>query len=515
MALDTSPNPTRSGARRASRSHASGPDARGPLDPGLRKSSTGKSPTRSTKRPAGKTTSQSNNKSASKSNNKSAGKSTGGASPTGKSIAEMTLAERRRATLTRLYGSEDYRTRSARSHQADQETGEPVDRRTWLRERLGPAPAIYYTIMMTVAVFVMLGLVMVLSATSVYQVSLGNSPYAIFTKQATWAGLGLAAMIVVNQVTYRVWRFMAIPLMVGALGLMVVPFVSSAGAQINGARSWIRYGEFSIQPSEALKLATIVFLAWYFARNERAAAVPRTGIIPLGIVLAVVTGISFVQGDLGSAIVLGAITLAVGLVAGVPFMHIASVTGSGIFLAAIAILSDTRRYNRLVAFRDIEGTKEHLGFQSWQSLLSIANGGLTGSGVGGSKSKLGYLPLAHSDFIFAVIADELGLIGAIAVIGGFMMLVFFGMQAALAAPDRFGMLLGGGIAAWFGMQALVHLGGVVGLIPVTGLTLPFFSAGGSSLLMSMTAAGLLLNVARRAVTDRSTGAKRRHPRGVS
>ena len=127
----------------------------------------------------------------------------------------------------------------------------------------------------------------------------------------------------------------------------------------------------------------------------------------------------------------------------------------------------------------------------------MASGGLSGSGIGGSNAKLGYLPYAHSDFIFAVIADELGLIGTIAVIGGFVMLVALGVQTAIAAPDRLGMLIAGGVAAWFGVQAIVNIGGVVGFIPVTGLTLPFFSAGGSSLLVSMAAAGLLLSVARR------------------
>jgi cell division protein FtsW len=147
---------------------------------------------------------------------------------------------------------------------------------------------------------------------------------------------------------------------------------------------------------------------------------------------------------------------------------------------------------------DIEGHKEFESYQVYQGLVSIANGGLTGSGIGGSRTKLGYLPYAHSDFIFSIIADELGMIGTAAVIGGFIVLVAFGVQAALAAPDRFGMLLAGGISAWFGVQAIINLGGVTGVMPVTGLTLPFFSAGGSSLFVSMFAAGLLLSVARRA-----------------
>jgi cell division protein FtsW len=176
--------------------------------------------------------------------------------------------------------------------------------------------------------------------------------------------------------------------------------------------------------------------------------------------------------------------------------------------AAIAVMSDPRRFNRLTAFRDIEGNKEHLAWQSWQGLLSIANGGVTGSGIGGSRSKVGYLPLAHSDFIFAVVADELGFVGSVAVIGGFALLVWFGIQTALAAPDQFGLVLAGGISVWFGVQAIVHIGGVAGLLPVTGLTLPFFSAGGTSLFVSMVAAGLLLNVARRAVTTPRKAARK-------
>ena len=197
---------------------------------------------------------------------------------------------------------------------------------------------------------------------------------------------------------------------------------------------------------------------------------------------------------------LGAVVLAVGFIAGIPLVHVSGVALCGAVGAALAIVSDPRRFNRLTAFRDIEGNREHLAWQSWQGLLSIANGGMTGSGIGGSRSKMGYLPLAHSDFIFAVVADELGFVGSVAVIGGFALLVWFGIQTALAAPDQFGLVLAGGISVWFGVQAIVHIGGVAGLMPVTGLTLPFFSAGGTSLFVSMVAAGLLLNVARRAVT---------------
>ena len=193
-----------------------------------------------------------------------------------------------------------------------------------------------------------------------------------------------------------------------------------------------------------------------------------------------------------------AIVLSVAFIGGVPLSPMIATA----VLAAVAALgfvfSTAFRYERFTAFLDITGHRDELSYQTYQGFLSIADGGLTGSGVGGGNGKLGYLPLAHSDFIFAVIADELGFVGSVAVVGGFMLLVWFGIQAALAAPDRFGMLLAGGISTWFGVQAVINLGGVTGLMPVTGLTLPFFSAGGSSLFVSMTAAGLLLNVARQA-----------------
>ena len=204
------------------------------------------------------------------------------------------------------------------------------------------------------------------------------------------------------------------------------------------------------------------------------------------------------QGDLGSAIVMCAIVLGVAFIGGVPLSPML-VTGLATAAAGLGfVFSSQYRYDRFTAFLDITGHHDHLGYQTYQGFLAIADGGLTGSGVGAGNGKLGYLPLAHSDFIFAVIADELGFVGSVAVIGGFVVLVWFGIQVALAAPDRFGMLLAGGIASGSACRRSSTSAGVTGLMPVTGLTLPFFSAGGSSLFVSMTAAGLLLNVARRA-----------------
>ncbi len=411
--------------------------------------------------------------------------------------ANSDVRARRQAALDRLHGGAN---RSKRARRAKPSRHAVQMKEPRAREQLGPTPGVFYAIMVIVAVFVMLGLVMVLSATSANQVGGEDSPYSIFNRQLMWASLGLVGMLIALKVPYQRLRSFVVVGTILAAGGMMLPFVPGLGATINDANSWVRFGSFGFQPSEFLKLAAIAFLADMFARHREELHEPRRGVIPLAVVAFGCAGVSFVQGDLGSAIVLAAVVLAVGLIAGIPMLHVATIGLVGTLGATIAVVSDPRRFNRLAAFRDIEGNKEHLAWQSWQGLLSIANGGMTGSGIGGSNSKLGYLPLAHSDFIFAVVADELGFVGSVAVIGGFALLVWFGIQTALAAPDQFGLILAGGIAAWFGVQAIVNLGGVVGLMPVTGLTLPFFSAGGTSLFTSMVAAGLLLNVARRAVT---------------
>lgn len=405
---------------------------------------------------------------------------------------------RRVEVLGRMYGADSDPRAADRRRQPRRRTASArVVRR---REQLGPAPMVYFSIIVVVAFFIVLGLVMVLSATSATRVGGDASPYSEFQRQVVWAVIGAVAMSIAVRVPYHRLRRFVLPLSVLTAGTMLLPLVPGVGVTINGATSWVRVGPLGFQPSEFAKLASIAFLADFYARHRDRIHQPAHGIVPLMLVAGFTTGVSFYQGDLGSAMVLGAVIMAVGLAAAVPFLHLLTLGLSGVAAVFVAVWSEPRRFERITAYRDLEANKEDLAWQSWQGLVSIANGGMTGSGIGGSNSKLGYLPLAHSDFIFAVIADELGFIGSIAVIGGFVALVTLGVQTALAAPDRFGSLLAGGIAVWFGVQAFVNLGGVANLIPLTGLTLPFFSAGGTSLVVSMVAAGLLLNVARRAVT---------------
>jgi cell division protein FtsW len=413
----------------------------------------------------------------------------------------LNVGDRRRATLERLHGDRSTRSPRTALRPVGRGTAQRRPREPRPAEVLGPPPGIFYAIAGVVAVFVMLGLVMVLSASAVTEANLGNSPYRVFGRQAVWAALGLVGLVVAARVPYRVWRRLVVPL--GVLGVlaMAAPFAPGVGASVNGARSWVRVGGFSVQPSEFLKLVVVVMAADLLARRAHDLTDRNRTLLPVGLLAAVGAGLCLAQGDLGSAVVLGAIVFAVAWIGGVPLVPLAGMGAAAVTATLMFVVSSPRRLDRFTAFLNVAEEKDHLAYQTYQGFLSMASGGLSGSGIGGSNGKLGYLPYAHSDFIFAVIADELGMVGTVAVIGGFLLLVWFGVQTAIAAPDRFGMLVAGGIASWFGVQAIVNLGGVTGLMPVTGLTLPFFSAGGSSLFVSMVAAGLLLSVARRLVVQ--------------
>jgi cell division protein FtsW len=360
-----------------------------------------------------------------------------------------------------------------------------------------PPTAAFYAIAVVVAVFVMLGLVMVLSASSINQLHQGRSPYRIFNKQLMWAALGAVGLYVGLRVPYHFWRRLVLPGFVFSCGLMLLPFVPGIGDRVNDANAWVAIGPFSLQPSEFLKLSVLLYCANLLAKRKTQMADPSRTLIPVLIVAVVGAGLCLVQSDLGSAIVLASIVFVVAFIAGAPLRLMALSGCAGVVTALGFVASSPRRQARFTAFLDIAAHKDHLSYQTYQAMIALAQGGLAGEGVGQGKNKLGdFLPLAHSDFIFAVVAEELGMIGVVAVLGGFLILAYAGVQVALATQDRFASLLASGIVIWLVVQTIINVGGVTGMMPVTGLTLPFFSAGGSSLFVTMTAAGLLLNVAR-------------------
>ncbi|NBN89393.1 MAG: putative lipid II flippase FtsW [Actinobacteria bacterium] len=384
----------------------------------------------------------------------------------------MSVAERRRATLER--------------------TGIASNRKL----ASGPPPAAFYGILAFTILLVMFGLVMVLSASSVTMLHSGNSPLYMFNKQLFWATIGAFMMFFMYRTPYIIWKKWAPAIFAVGIFGMFLPFVPGWGVEVRGARAWVGTGVLGFQPSEFLKIAILLVCAKVLAERFREVDNLRRTFWPVMFFMLVASGLCVLQGDLGSAIVFAAIIFGVLFISG---MRMSILVSAGAVMAVLGIMSvlpsDYRR-QRWTSFLNLSETKGHLGYQVYQSMISIANGGLTGVGVGEGAGKWGYVPLAHSDFIFAIVAEEFGLLGVIAVLGMFLGLVLFGIQAALGARDVFGALIAGGITSWFAVQAFINVGGVTATMPVTGLTLPFISYGGSSLLVSMAAAGLLLNVAR-------------------
>lgn len=400
------------------------------------------------------------------------------------STSSILIGDRRRQAAERAA--------ALRRHPTTRTGGAPV-------KQMGPPPTTFYVIALIVTVFTVLGLVMVLSASSVRLFHAGQSPWRIFTRQLVWAALGAIALWICARVPYGTWRRFVTPILLTATAGMLLPFVPGIGLEVNGARAWVSLGSMSFQPSEFMKLAVLLYCAALLTSRESEMHDLRRTMYPVLAVAGLGAGLCVLQGDLGSAIVLGAIVFAVAFVGGAPLVPISIAAVMGAAGAVLFAMSSQRRFNRFTAFLDITGNRDHLSYQQYQAMIAIAQGGPTGAGPGRGLSKLGdFLPLAHSDFIFAVVAEELGLFGVVAVIGGFVVLTFCGVQVALAAADRFGSLLAGGIVGWLVVQTVINVGGVTGLLPVTGLTLPFFSAGGSSLFVCMAASGLLLNVARHA-----------------
>ena len=368
------------------------------------------------------------------------------------------------------------------------------------RRPAGPAAAAARTTFVllgaSVTILLVTGVVMVLSASSVQALKELGSSWSLFVRHLTWLTIGAVALVVTVSVDYRRWRTLALPLLVVSAGLLVLVLVPGLGLEVNGARSWIGVGSLTLQPSEIAKLALILFVAELLSRRSAAIADSRLTLRPVLVVAGVIALLVMLQPDLGTTMVLGALVLALLYVGGVPLMKLGATAAIGGGMALFLALRKDYRRDRLLAFLDPSADPERIGYQITQSLTGVASGRLTGVGLGASRAKWGFLPNAHTDFIFAIIGEETGLVGALVVVALFLSFAVLGVRAALHAPDRFGTLVAAGITAWVVSQALVNIGGVVGLLPITGLTLPYVSFGGTSLVVTMAATGILLNIAR-------------------
>jgi cell division protein FtsW len=379
-------------------------------------------------------------------------------------------------------------------------TEEPTARRT-RRGRVSVARTdggTFGALFALVAVLNLLGLVMVLSASAVTALYDYGSPWYQFLRQFIWLIVGSTALLFTLRVDYHRWRRWTRPALFVSLGLLVLVLVPGVGVNVNGASRWLGYGPLSLQPSEMAKLAMVLFAADLLARRGEKVRNWRLGLQPVMVVFGVVAALFMLQPNLGTTAILAAILLVMLFVAGTPPKPLGVVVVGLGALGAMFALVEPYRFRRLMAFRDPWADPLNAGFQTVQSQTGIANGGLLGTGLGEGRAKWGFLPEAHTDFIYAIIGEELGLLGALTVVGLFVALGLLGVRTALRAPDRYGMLLATGVTTWILVQAFVNIGAVVGVLPITGVPLPFVSAGGSSLLFTMAAAGILLNVARRA-----------------
>ena len=359
-----------------------------------------------------------------------------------------------------------------------------------------PGATNHVILLAIVGVLTVVGLVMVLSASSVQSQREVGSTWSYFARQLMWVVVGIGALLATARMDYRRWQRLSTPFLGGCAVLLVLVLVPALGVRVNGARSWFELGPLRMQPAELAKLGVLLFSAGLLSRRAHRMEDVRLTLVPVCVIAGGIAFLIMLQPDLGTTIVLGSITFAVLFVSGVPLLRLGGVGAAATAAALVLALSKTYRRNRILAFLDPSKDPLNTGFQLNQSFMGVASGGWTGLGLGESRAKWGFLPNAHTDFIFAIIAEELGLIGAVTVVGLFLGFAVYGTRAALAAPDAFGTLVAAGITAWILTQAFVNVGGVVGLLPITGLTLPFISFGGTSLVITMAATGVLLNVAR-------------------
>jgi len=358
-----------------------------------------------------------------------------------------------------------------------------------------------YDLMLLSVVLALLGigLAMVYSASGIKALDTQDDPRYFLVQQSAWVAIGLAAMFIVARVDYHRYRRLALPGLALAVLLLAVVLVPAVGTRVGGASRWLRVSSFAgLQPAELAKLALVVYLAfWLAAKRELVGRWSVT--VPFVGVLTLVAALVIAEPDLGTAIVVVAIGLAMYFVAGARLIEFAALGGlATICVAAVAVVQPYRVL-RLVTFLDPWSEPQGAGFQTIQSIYGLALGGALGEGLGVGKEKFGFLPAAYTDSIFAVLGDELGLLGTLTVVVLFLVIAFKGVRIALSAPDPTGTLLATGVTVWLVFQAWVNMAVVAALVPMTGITLPFISYGGSSICVGLVAVGILLNVGRQAV----------------
>jgi cell division protein FtsW len=351
-----------------------------------------------------------------------------------------------------------------------------------------------HTILVLAVALTCFGLVMVYSSSSVMAAAKYQDGFHFLKRQGLFSLAGFALLAGFMRFDYHRWRKLAVPgLLCSAVALILV-LVPGIGAQVNGASRWIQLPGFNFQPAEAVKVAMVIYVANSLAKKQDKVKSFKLGILPYMIVLALLLGLLLLQPDLGSAMTLAIVAGLMLLAAGTRISHLFYIGLLSLPFLYYAVWHVAYRRRRIMAFLDPWQDPTDTGFQIIQSLIAFGTGGLFGNGLGEGKQKLYYLPEAHTDFIFSVVGEELGFAGVLVITSMFLMLVLRGFRTALQAPDDFGRHLAFGITTLLGLEAFINIAVVMGLLPTKGLALPFVSYGGTSLLVTMAAVGILLNV---------------------
>ncbi len=351
-----------------------------------------------------------------------------------------------------------------------------------------------------VCAIVIFGLLMIASAGVIYaDVNFGD-PDFFFKRQLFGAVLGFISMFIFSRIDYHFFRKWSFLIFIGSLVMLSLTLISGLAIESYGASRWLSLGPFSFQPSEMVKLTLILYVsAWCSSKGQKSVADFNEGFLPFMVILAAACALIIAQPDVGTTGMLAMIAISMFYLAGAQIQHIVSIFGLG--ATSLIILVATAEY-RLVRFTSFLNPEKHLdgaGYQIYQALIAIGSGGIWGLGLGRSQQKALYLPEPVGDSIFAIISEELGFLGVVAVLIAFLLFASRGIKIARNAPDLFGRLIAGGIVTWIMGQAIMNIAGISALIPLTGITLPFISYGGTSIVFVLTAVGILLNISRQSI----------------
>jgi cell division protein FtsW len=361
--------------------------------------------------------------------------------------------------------------------------------------------AMDHSLLIITIVLALVGLVMVFSASAVVAGNRFHDPGYFLKRQLAWLAFGFLLLHLASHVDYVWWKRLSIPLLGLTVVLLVMVLIPSLGVSAKGARRWLRLGPISVQPAEIAKLVAVMYLAAYLAKKEDRLTGFLSGLAPALLVIGVLGGLVLLEPDLGTVVVMGLVAIGLLFLGGARLSHLLSLGLCAVPAVLVLVLSSSYRRQRLMTFLAPWKDASDAGFQITQSFLAFGSGGLFGVGLGEGKQKLFFLPEAHTDFVLALVGEELGLVGTGGIILLFALFAIRGFQVAARARMPFGRYLGMGITLLIGVQALINACVVTGLVPTKGLTLPFVSYGGSSLVTCMFGVGILLNISR----DRQTG----------